>query len=84
MREITTTPRFERRLVSFVKRHPAFKDKIRGIMKGVARGSHRVHALHGDMRGLYATHISQSYRLIFALEPDSVIFIDIGSHDEVY
>ena len=44
----------------------------------------RIHALHTPFNGFYATRITQSYRLVFAFEPDAVIFIDIGSHDEVY
>ncbi|MHB8913734.1 MAG: type II toxin-antitoxin system RelE/ParE family toxin [Minisyncoccota bacterium] len=84
MREIVTTPRFDRRLVSFTKRHPEFKEVIRELMRDIARGTCKKHALHGVMKGSYSARVSQSYRLVFALEPDAVIFIDMGSHDEVY
>ena len=55
-------------------------------MERVASGSRlaHTHTLHGSLKGFYSARISQSYRLVFALEPDAVIFIDIGSHDEVY
>jgi mRNA-degrading endonuclease YafQ of YafQ-DinJ toxin-antitoxin module len=53
-------------------------------MYGIADGSVRTHTLHGAMKGSHAARISQAYRLVFALEPDTIVFIDIGSHDEVY
>ena len=86
MREVVTTPRFERRLVRFVQQHPNFKSTVRTIMHSIAseNPATRIHALHGQMRGIYAARISQEYRLVFTLEPNAVIFIDIGSHDEVY
>lgn len=84
MREIVTTPRFDRRLVSFVKRHPEFKELIRQLMRDIALGKGKTHILHGVMKGSCSARISQSYRVVFVLEPDEVTFIDIGSHDEVY
>ncbi len=86
MREIVTTSRFERRLVRFVRQHPDFKIVIRATMHRIASGNPttRIHTLHGQMKGAYAARISKQYRLVFALESDAVIFIDIGSHDEVY
>lgn len=84
MREIFTTPRFDRRLVLFVKRHPVLKEHTRELMRSIANGNVRTHVLHGAMKGAYAARISQQYRLVFALEPDAITFIDIGSHDEVY
>lgn len=43
-----------------------------------------IHALHGKLTGFHSARIAQAYRLVFVLEPDTVTFIDIGSHDEVY
>lgn len=86
MREIITTSRFERRLVKFVRQHPDFKKSVRSLILYIADGDSwiRAHPLHGQMKGTYAARISQSYRLVFVLEPEAVVFIDIGSHDEVY
>ena len=84
MREVVTTPRFDKRLVSFAKRHPEFKELVRKLMSDIALGESKTHVLHGVMRGSRAARISQQYRLVFVLESDAVIFIDIGSHDEVY
>ena len=62
------------------------EEKVEQAMERVASGSRlaHTHTLHGSLKGFYSARISQSYRLVFALEPDAVIFIDIGSHDEVY
>lgn len=84
MREIVTTPRFDKRLVSFAKRHSEFKRIIRQLMRDIALGKGKTHVLHGVMKGSCSARISQSYRVIFVLESDAVTFIDIGSHDEVY
>lgn len=86
MREIVTTARFERRLVRFSRQHPKLKNFIAEVMRTIARGDSKIHihALHSPMKGTYASRISQQYRIVFTLEPDAVIFLDIGSHDEVY
>lgn len=86
MRNIVTTARFERRLVRFSKQHPKLKGLIAEMMRTIARGDSkvRVHALHGPMKGTYASRILQQYRIVFAFESEAVVFIDIGSHDEVY
>lgn len=60
MREIVTTPRFDKRLVSFVKRHPEFKEFIRELMHDIALGKSKTHVLHGVMKGSFAARISQS------------------------
>ncbi len=84
MRDIVTTTHFERELVAFARKHPEYKELVRSIMQGIASGSIRSHALHGQMKGTFSARISQLYRLIFVLTPDTATFIDIGSHDEVY
>ena len=86
MRRKVHTPNFLRRLASFVQRHPNLEEKAREAVSRVVEGDPhlRIHTLHGLLKGFYATRITQSFRLVFALEPDAVIFIDIGSHDEVY
>lgn len=86
MRAIITTSRFERRLVRFIRQHPDFKTTVRVLMRRLVEEDPTVsvHTLHGQMSGMCAARISQSYRLVFVLEPGVVVFIDIGSHDEVY
>ncbi len=87
MRQKRATARFLRVLGAFLAKHPEEEEVVNEVMNMVVageRGGLRIHALHGPMKGAYAARISQGYRLVFVLEPDAVIFIDIGSHDEVY
>ncbi|MCD6570701.1 MAG: type II toxin-antitoxin system mRNA interferase toxin, RelE/StbE family [Deltaproteobacteria bacterium] len=45
----------------------------------------KTHKLSGRLEGLWAFSISNDQRVIFKfLDKDKVLFIDIGSHDEVY
>jgi len=72
---------------AFLRKHPDLEQKVEEIIERIASGKRTglgMHPLHGSLKGLYSARVSQSYRPIFVLEPDAVIFIDIGSHDEVY
>ena len=88
MLRVETTSRFEKMLVRFVKAHPDLKERVRTIMKQLSRDPRstqsKVHALSGPMRGCFAASITFRYRIVFILEPDTIWFIGIGSHDEVY
>ena len=86
MRRKVLTPSFLKSLALFVRRHPDLEDKSREVMGHVVTGDSRarIHPLHGPLKELYAIRISHQYRIVFVLEPDAVVFIDIGSHDEVY
>lgn len=87
MRRKFLTPGFLRALASFLDKHPELADKAEEVTNRIVAGERaglRTHPLHGPLKGLYAARISQSYRIVFALEPDRVTFIDIGSHNDVY
>lgn len=87
MRQKRVTARFLRVLGAFLSKHPEDEEIIEEIMNRIVAGERaglHIHPLHGPLKGLNAARISQRYRLVFALEPDAIIFIDIGSHDEVY
>lgn len=87
MRQKRVTPKFLRALGAFLTKHPEDEETVNKVMNKVVAGDRaglHTHSLHGPLKGLYAARISHQYRLVFALEPDAVIFIDIGSHDEVY
>ena len=45
----------------------------------------RTHKLTGTLKGLWAFSVDYDTRVIFSfLTDDEILFIDIGSHDEVY
>ena len=46
----------------------------------------KLHALHGELDGLWAVRVTYSVRLVLTLDDtrQEIILIDIGSHDEAY
>lgn len=87
MRKVLTTPRFERRLRSFLGNHPDLETEVAEVMHRVAADvttGLRTHLLKGVLKGCRAARISYEYRVVFVLKRDSVCFIDIGTHDDVY
>ena len=87
MRRRLATANFIRVYSAFLREHPEIEEKVEEVMERVVADTRAVahaHSLHGKLAGFYAARVSQSYRLVFALEPDAVVFIDIGSHDDVY
>ena len=88
MRRILTTSRFDRRLKSFSLRHSHLIGEIKETMNEVARDYRqtflKTHRLHGSLKDCFAVRLSYEYRIVFVVEKESVIFIDIGDHDDVY
>lgn len=88
MRKILTTHRFERRLVSFVKSHPDLSRGVKMTMKNIATDPFdrhlKTHKLSGPLKECFASSVTYGYRIIFIMDDDSICFLDIGSHDEVY
>jgi plasmid maintenance system killer protein len=45
----------------------------------------KTHKLHGSDGGAWALSVNQKYRITFCFTDDGgVLFLDIGTHDEVY
>jgi len=44
----------------------------------------RTHKLSGKLKNLWSFSVAYDFRVIFHFEGEQAIFIDIGSHDEVY
>jgi len=87
MRKVLTTPRFERRLRSFLDSHPDLEAEVADVMHHVAADTVaglRVHPLKGVLKGCRAAKISYEYRVVFVSKRGSVCFVDIGTHDDVY
>ena len=88
MRQLLTTPRFDRRLEIFLKRHPELKTTVHQVMTALVGDRYPVnlktHKLGGILKGCLGASISYEYRIIFILSSDTICFIDIGTHDEVY
>ena len=87
---LVTSHSFERQLTKFIKHHPELKgiiaDIFRRLEKDPFQKALRLHALQGQLDGLFAVRLTYKYRitLIIRLEKEEIILLDIGSHDEVY
>ena len=88
MRQLLTTPRFDRRFEFFLKRHPELTTTVHKVMTDLVGDRHptnlKPHKLRGVLRGCLGASISYEYRIVFVFGPGTICFIDIGSHDEVY
>lgn len=88
MKQVLTTPRFDRRLELFLVRHPDLSAVTKRIMTVLSRDKYpanlKLHKLGGVLKGCLGASISFHYRVTFVLEENLICFIDIGTHDEVY
>jgi proteic killer suppression protein len=88
--EILYTDSYLKRARKFIKRHPDLVAQYEKTLKLLEinpnHPSLRLHKLQGKLSELYSVSINISYRIsiIFLIEDDKIIPIDLGSHDEVY
>jgi mRNA-degrading endonuclease YafQ of YafQ-DinJ toxin-antitoxin module len=88
--EILYTDSYLRRAGKFIKKHPDLISQYEKTLKILELNpfhpSLRLHKLQGRLSELYSVSINISYRMtiIFMIEDDKIIPIDLGSHDEVY
>ena len=90
MAEIFYTDSYLKRARKFIKKHPELVSLYEKTLKLLEINPHhpslRLHKLHGKLSGLYSVSINISYRIsiIFLIEDDKIIPVELGSHDEVY
>jgi toxin HigB-1 len=88
--EILYTDSYLKRAKKFIKTHPELVSQYEKTLKlleiNPRHPSLRLHKLHGKLAELYSVSINISYRIsiIFMIEDDKIIPVDVGSHDEVY
>ncbi|MGA3281608.1 MAG: plasmid stabilization protein [Smithella sp.] len=90
MAEILYTDSYLKRARKFIKKHPDLISQYEKTLKILEinpfHPSLRLHKLQGRLSQLYSVSINISYRMtiIFMIEDDKIIPIDLGSHEEVY
>lgn len=90
MAEIFYTESYIKRAKKFIKAHPELISQYEKTLKLLEinpnHPSLRLHKLQGKLSELYPVSINISYRIsiIFLIEKDKIVPVDIGSHDEVY
>lgn len=83
---ITTTKRFDKKLAKqSVKIKKAFKRRTILFQNNVSSPILRVHKLSGALKGSWSFNVTGDSRVIFDwVDGETVIFVDIGSHSELY
>ena len=90
MPKILYTQSYIRRAQKFARRHPdllgQYEKTLRLLEANPAHPSLRLHSLGGKIEGLYGVSINMTYRirLEFIISKDTVIPVDVGTHDETY
>jgi mRNA-degrading endonuclease YafQ of YafQ-DinJ toxin-antitoxin module len=88
MRRVFATSRFQKRLATFLSRHPELSATVDEVMVAIVQNpaapALRTHVLKGAFAGCSASRLSREHRIVFVLAPDRTTFIDIGNHDDVY
>ena len=84
------TQSYIRRARKFAKRHPEllgqYEKTLRLLEANPSHPSLRLHKLTGKLDGLYSVSINMTYRisLEFIIDDDTVIPVNVGTHDEAY
>lgn len=74
----------------FLTKHPdlrrRYEKTLRLLEKDPFHSSLRLHPLRGRLQGLHSASISMQYRITLELEvrEREILFVNIGSHAEVY
>lgn len=90
MYALATTSYFDRRAAKFTRSHPELKKQLAKVLKSLEADPFqpqlRLHALKGELEGLYAASLTHSYRITLTLRvtKKEIVLLDIGTHDEVY
>ena len=90
MAEILYTDGYLKRAKKFIKKHADLRSQYAKTLKlleiNPSHPSLHLHKLQGRLSELYSVSINISDRIsiIFLIEDDQIISVDLGSHDEVY
>ena len=90
MPKLVYTQGYIRRAKRFFRRHPElisqYEKTLRLLELNPSHPSLRLHSLGGKLQGLYSVSINMTYRisLEFTIHEDSVVLVNVGSHDEIY
>jgi mRNA interferase YafQ len=94
IRKVIFTPRFQRSLKKFAKGNIRLEKQIKITLQemeaDIFTPSLATHLLKGEFAGLRACSCGYDCRIIFSIEKDedseeeTLVLLNIGSHDDVY
>ena len=94
MRQIGWTPKSLRAFKRLVKRNPDLRSAIEQTLNQLSENpfhpSLQTHKLTGDLAGIWSASIDYKLRVLFEFVNDietqeqSILLLNLGSHDDVY
>ncbi len=90
MHKIIFTDSYNKRAKKFLKKHKDLIKQYEKVLKLLELNpnhpSLRLHRLEGRLKDLHSVSINISYRITieFIIEDETIIPVNIGSHEEVY
>lgn len=76
---------FKRKVRGNKNREVRFRDRVAIFQKNPFDPRLKTHRLSGQLRGFWSFSIDYDVRVVFSfVEPNRALFVDIGSHEEVY
>ena len=94
MRTLVLTPKFKRSFNKFVKRNTKLQQQIEETLSKMESDlfehSLGTHKLCGELEGLQSCSCGYDCRIVFSVQQDkmtkteTIVLLDIGTHDEVY
>ncbi|MEK7603286.1 MAG: type II toxin-antitoxin system mRNA interferase toxin, RelE/StbE family [Patescibacteria group bacterium] len=75
---------FRKRIAANSKLMTQYEKRLNMFMEGRLGTPLNDHALTGDMQGRRAFSITGDIRVVYIELQDKIIFIDIGTHNQVY
>jgi addiction module RelE/StbE family toxin len=88
MKNIVTSRRFEKKLISFCKNNKNLQNKVIKVIDLLSKDCFdkklSTHKLSGKLAECYACSIDHSNRLVFSFDLQDIYLLNIGSHDDVY
>lgn len=86
--KIIITPYFRRKYVKLARKDKFLSElmdkHVHALILGNRIPSAHIHKLTGNKREYWSISVKQNLRVVFKYSTQGIIFIDIGSHDEVY
>jgi mRNA interferase YafQ len=94
MRELVLSPRFERAFRRLARKNPGLQSQIEAALQRMAENLNdprlKTHHLSGQLAGLFACSVAYDCRIVFAKQKhpktgrETLLLINIGTHEEVY
>ncbi len=86
--KIVLSPELHNELKKLAKKDKSLTEKVRKQMalfsQDPTHPSLRTHKLSGSLKNLWSISITRKLRMTYIVEEDTVIFTQLGTHDEVY